>query len=129
MTTRDRLTVQQSITGLKIALQIIAGWKATQNQACRILRISSATYRRASRGLAVGQRLDQDQQQRIGLVLGIHASLRTAFSNQANVKGFPGLKNHNPFFAGRSPLEIMAQGSLISLYETYRRIEHLQSAS
>ncbi|MNJ77651.1 hypothetical protein D3C77_751990 [compost metagenome] len=63
------------------------------------------------------------------MVLGIHASLRTVFSNQANVNGFPGFKNDNPFFAGRSPLEVMAQGDMISLYETYKRIEHLELAS
>ncbi|MBK5003490.1 antitoxin Xre-like helix-turn-helix domain-containing protein [Pseudomonas sp. S32] len=129
MITGERLTEQQATTGLKVALQIIGGWEATQSQACRILRISPSTYRRASRGIATGQRLDQDQQQRIGLVLGIHASLRTVFSNQENVKGFPGFKNDNPFFAGRSPLEIMAQGDMISLYETYKRIEHLKLAS
>ncbi|WP_191830511.1 antitoxin Xre-like helix-turn-helix domain-containing protein [Pseudomonas fluorescens] len=129
MISGERLTEQQGTTGLKVALRIIGGWEATPSQACRILRISPATYRRASRGTAAGQRLDQDQQQRIGLVLGIHASLRTVFSNQANVKGFPGFKNDNPFFAGRSPLEVMAQGDMISLYETYKRIEHLELAS
>lgn len=123
------ISEQQAVIGLKVALRIIGGWEATQSQACRILRISSSTYRRASRGIPAGQRLDKDQQQRIGLVLGIHASLRTVFSDKANVRGFPGFKNDNPFFAGRSPLEIMAQGDMISLYETYRRIEHLRLAS
>lgn len=59
-----------------------------------------------------------------GLVIGIHGFLRAAFSNQVNVKGF-GFKNANAFFEGRTPLEIMAQGDLISLYETYRRIEQI----
>lgn len=128
MSSGERLTEQQATTSLKVALRIIGGWEATQIQACRILRISPATYRRATRGFAAGQRLDQDQQQRIGLVLGIHASLRAVFSNQENVKGFPGLKNDNPFFAGRSPLEVMARGDMISLYETFKRIEYLQLA-
>ncbi len=125
----ERLSEQQATTGLKVALRIIGAWEATPSQACRILRISPATYRRAWRGIAAGQRLDQDQQQRIGMVLGIHASLRMVFSNQANVKGFPRFKNDNPFFAGRSPLEVMAQGDMIALFETYKRIEHLVLAS
>lgn len=103
MMSGELLTEQQAITGLKVALRIIAGWDATQRQACRILRISPATYRRATRGFAAGQRLDQDQHQRMGWVLGIHAYLRKIFSNPENVKGFPGFKNNNPFFAGRSP--------------------------
>lgn len=129
MMSGERLTEQQAITGLKVALRIIAGWDATQSQACRILRISPATYRRATRGLAAGQRLDHDQRQRIGWVLGIHASLRKAFSNPENVKGFPGFRNNNPFFAGRSPLDVMAQGDMISLYETFKRIAYLESLS
>lgn len=129
MISDERLSEQQATIGLKVALRIIGGWEATQSQACRILRISPSTYRRASRGIAAGRRLDKDQQQRIGLVLGIHASLRTVFSDQANVNGFPSFKNDNPYFAGRSPLEIMAQGDMISLYETYKRIEHLKLSS
>lgn len=120
-----RFNQEQSSVGLKVALRIIAGWQASPAQACRILRISHSTYRRASRDCGAGRRLDQDQQQRIGLVLGIHASLRTTFANHANVKGFPRFRNENDFFGGRSPLEIMAQGDMISLYETYKRIDQL----
>jgi len=110
---------------LETTWRLLNAWRATPAQACSILRISKSAYRRAARGQECGQRLDLDQQQRIGLVIGIHGFLRTAFSNQVNVKGFPGFKNANPFFEGRMPLEIMAQGDLISLYETYRRIEQI----
>ncbi len=101
-----RFNQEQSSVGLKVALRIIAGWQASPTQACRILRISHSTYRRASQDCGAGRRLDQDQQQRIGLVLSIHASLRTTFANQANVKGFPGFINENEFFEGRSPLKL-----------------------
>lgn len=73
-----------------------------------------------------GRRLDLDQEQRIGMVLGIHACLRTVFDNPANVQGFPSLANHNHFFEGRSLIEIMANGDMISLYEAHKRIEQLQ---
>lgn len=115
----------QAAVGLRAALRIIRGWQATPGQACKILRISASTYRRAFHRDDSTFRLDQDQQQRLGLVLGIHAALRTIFDNPANVRGFPRFKNENPFFEGRSPLEIMSQGDMISLYETYRRIEQL----
>ncbi|WP_332821943.1 hypothetical protein [Pseudomonas sp.] len=36
-----------------------------------------------------------------------------------------GMKNHNDFFNGRTPLEIMAQGNLMSLLEAYKRINAL----
>jgi hypothetical protein len=121
----QRLTGEQSSVGLKVALRIIDAWQATPRQACSILRISPSTFRRAARGLGYGTRLDLDQQQRIGLVIGIHGFLRAAFSNQDNVRGFPGFKNANAFFEGRTPLEVMAQGDLISLYETYKRIQQI----
>ena len=119
------LTGEQCSVGLKVALRIIKSWRATPGQACRIMRISPSTFRRAAQGRECGRRLDLDQQQRIGLVIGIHGSLRAAFSNQDNVRGFPSFRNANPFFEGRTALEIMAQGDLISLYETYRRIEQI----
>ncbi|ELP97470.1 hypothetical protein L6227_22580 [Pseudomonas syringae pv. syringae] len=124
--TSKRLSEQQSITGLKVALRIICAWQATPAQACSILRISASTFRRVSQGADAGRRLDLDQQQRIGMVLSIHACLRTVFDNPANVHGFPGLTNHNHFFEGRSLIEVMASGDMISLYEAYKRIEQLQ---
>lgn len=120
-----QLTRLQSAVGLRAAIRIINGWQATSGQACKILRISASTYRRASNSHYSMTRLDRDQQQRLGLVLGIHAALRTIFDNPANVRGFPRFKNENVFFEGRCPLEIMSRGDMISLYETYRRIEHL----
>lgn len=122
----ERLTEEHSSLGLRVALRIIRAWRASPNQACKILRISPSTYRRASQKSSAGRRLDQDQLQRIGIVLSIHASLRTVFTNQANVTGFPSLKNDNAFFGGRSPLEIMSQGDMISLYETFKRIDQLK---
>lgn len=129
MVSYQRLTSEQCSVGLRTALRIIDAWKATPSQACRILRISLSTFRRAARGSGCGAKLDLDQQQRIGLVIGIHGFLRATFTNQENVRGFPGFKNENSFFDGRTPLEVMAQGDLISLYETYRHIEQMHAAS
>lgn len=127
MVGNQRLTLEQSSVGLKVALQIIKGWRATQGQACKILRISPSTYRRVSQGETAGERLDADQQQRVGLILEIHATLREVFESQRNVTDFPTLKNFNAFFEGRTPLEVMSQGDMLSLYETFKRIEQLKS--
>jgi hypothetical protein len=72
--------------------------------------------------------LDADQMQRISFVLNIHATLRLVFDNPDNVYGFASMANDNEFFNGRSPLEIMAQGDMIALYETFRRIDMLRGA-
>tara|TARA_R110000822_G_scaffold114599_1_gene246249 strand:+ start:132 stop:470 length:339 start_codon:yes stop_codon:yes gene_type:complete len=110
-------------------VSILEKWQASSDQACRILRISRSTYTRArQRDVAWSVSLDFDQMQRISFVLNIHATLRMVFDNPENVYGFPAMANDNSFFNGRSPLEIMAQGDMISLYETFRRIDVLRGA-
>ena len=122
-------TKSQCVTGLRAAVGILEKWSASSEQACRILRISRSTYTRARQQdpeWAVA--LDADQMQRISFVLNIHATLRLVFDNPENVYGFVLMANDNEFFNGRTPLEIMAQGDMISLYETFRRIDVLRGA-
>jgi hypothetical protein len=120
-------TKEQCATGLRAAVAILEKWQASIDQACRILRISRSTHVRANQqDAAWSVSLDADQMQRISFVLNIHAALRLVFDNPENVYGFPAMVNHNEFFNGRRPLEIMAQGDMISLYETFRRIDVLR---
>jgi hypothetical protein len=120
---------RQCVTGLRAAVGILEKWGASSDQACRILRISRSTYTRArQRDPDWAVALDADQMQRISFVLNIHAALRLVFDNPENVYGFPSMANDNEFFNGRSPLEIMAQGDMIALYETFRRIDVLRGA-
>jgi hypothetical protein len=122
-------TKAQCVTGLRAAVGILEKWSASSDQACRILRISRSTYTRARQlDPSWSVALDSDQMQRISFVLNIHAALRLIFDNPENVYGFPSMANHNEFFNGRSPLEIMAQGDMISLYETFKRIDVLRGA-
>lgn len=120
-------TKEQCAAGLRAAVAILERWRASSDQACRILRISRSTHVRANQqDPAWSVSLDSDQMQRISFILNIHAALRLVFDNPDNVYGFPAMANHNEFFNGRSPLEIMAQGDMISLYETFRRIDVLR---
>ncbi|WP_160109665.1 antitoxin Xre-like helix-turn-helix domain-containing protein [Pseudomonas izuensis] len=122
-------TKNQCVTGLRAAVGILEKWAASSEQACHILRISRSTYTRArQRDPDWAVALDADQMQRISFVLNIHATLRLIFDNPQNVYGFPSMANDNEFFNGRTPLEIMAQGDMISLYETFRRIDALRGA-
>lgn len=122
-------TKTQCVTGLRAAVDILEKWGASSDQACRILRISRSTYTRArQRDPDWAVALDADQMQRISFVLNIHATLRLIFDNPENVYGFASMANDNEFFNGRTPLEIMAQGDMISLYETFRRIDALRGA-
>jgi hypothetical protein len=70
--------------------------------------------------------LDRDQLTRISFVLNIHAALRVIFDNPDNVYGFMRMANHNEFFNGRSPLEVMSTGDMVAVYEAFRRIDALR---
>ena len=106
---------------LRTALRVLEKWKATTEQASNVLRVSRSSISRAHKGKGV--ELDRDQLERASIVLNCHASLRLVFDNPENVYGFMGLENQNEFFNGRKPLEIMAQGDLLALLETYKRID------
>jgi hypothetical protein len=122
-------TKSQCVTGLRAALGILEKWRASSDQAGRILRISRSTYTRAKQSdTQWSVNLDADQMQRISLVLNIHAALRIVFDNPENVYGFISLENHNEFFNGRTPLELLSQGDMIALYETFKRIDALRGA-
>ncbi|MGI3130074.1 antitoxin Xre-like helix-turn-helix domain-containing protein [Halopseudomonas pachastrellae] len=115
-----------AVVGLRTALTILGKWQTSTEQAGNILRISRSTISRARTDKAVS--LDEDQLKRVSLVLNIHSALRMLFDNPANVYGFMRMENHNEFFNGRSPLDVVQGGDMIALYETFRRIDSLRGA-
>ncbi|MBB3231133.1 hypothetical protein [Halomonas stenophila] len=118
MTNKDKVT-----TGLQAAVTILGKWGASSEQGTAILRVSLDTYARARRRDPEWQvNLDEDQLTRISYVLNIHAALRVIFDNPENLYGFMAMANHNEGFNGRSPLEVIAYGDIISLRETWLRV-------
>ena len=121
------LSKNHSAIGLRAAINILDKWSASVKQTSLILRISPRTIAHAKNKENTDWTvdLDLDVMQRISLVLNIHSALRLIFDNPDNVYGFVGMKNDNEFFNGRAPLDIMAQGDLVSLYETFKQINSL----
>lgn len=105
--TRDKTA---AATGLKAAVRILDKWDASGEQGEAILRVSHSTYARARNGNVQEVKLDRDQLTRISYVLNIHAALRIVFDNPENLYGFITMANHNPYFAGRSPLAARPHG-------------------
>jgi hypothetical protein len=114
--------------GLKAAVRILDKWRASGEQGEAILRVSHSTYARARRDDLAEIKLDSDQLTRISYLLNIHAALRVIFDNPENLYGFVNLVNHNPYFNGRTPLEIMGSGDFAALYETFKRIDSLRGS-
>ncbi len=124
------LSKNHCVIGLCTAINILDKWGASTKQACSVLGISLKTYTHAksAEDAKWAVNLDIDVIQRVSLILNIHSALCLIFDNPDNVYGFVGMKNDNEFFNDRAPLEIMAQGDFVSLYETFNRIESLCTA-
>ncbi|WP_018983358.1 antitoxin Xre-like helix-turn-helix domain-containing protein [Salinimonas chungwhensis] len=111
---------------LHVAVNVLSKWQATAEQMASILGVSSASIARAKRKENVS--LSRDQIERVSYILNIHGALRTVFDNPENVYGFVRKKNHNPFFNGATPFELMVSGSLATLYEVFKRVDALRGA-
>lgn len=109
--------------GLRTAIDIMERWGATQEQITMTLGVSPNILARATRSQSVTVKLDSEQLGRITCILNMHAALRTIFENPVNLYGFVTMPNGNEFFDGRRPLDVIADGSFASLYETSRRLD------
>ncbi|WMN60697.1 hypothetical protein NI389_05180 [Pseudoalteromonas xiamenensis] len=70
-------------------------------------------------------RLSRDQQTRLSYILNIYQLIRMSFNNQANVDNFMSLKNYNGQFKGRRPIDMLLEGSIENMRDTYRHIDSL----
>lgn len=111
--------------GLKTVMAILDKWGCTPEQAQAILQISKASYYKFKKDPAAAQ-LSNDQLERLSYLLNIHASLRTLFENPENIYGFMSLINHNPYFNGRRPLELLSTGHFGTLYEVHKQLDALR---
>lgn len=118
---------QMATAGLKAAFGILNKWGCSQEQAMSILRLPKATYYKYLNNPEAA-RLNDDQVERLSYLVNIHAHLRMLFQNPENQYGFMAMRNDNPFFNGKSPLEVIATGSFAALYETHKRIDALRGS-
>ncbi|CCN51198.1 conserved hypothetical protein [Vibrio nigripulchritudo MADA3029] len=112
-------------TGLKAALNILEKWSLTNQQMMSILGLKKSQFFKAKSdpfSLAVSN----DLLERISLVLNIHGVLRTVFNNPELVYGFMTSQNHNTFFEGRAPIDVIEGGNFGSLYDVYHRVNALR---
>lgn len=115
--------------GLRAAVTILDRWGASGEQAASILRVSRSTHARARRNDPEWRvSLDEDQLTRVSLVLNIHAALRVIFENPENLYGFMAMANQHSPFHGQAPLQAIARGGILSLYDAFRHIDSLRGA-
>ncbi|MGX9416656.1 MbcA/ParS/Xre antitoxin family protein [Vibrio sp. RC27] len=114
-----------SIAGFKAADNILSKWGCSAQQAQTILKVSKSSYHKFKSSPDTAN-LTDDQLERISYILNIHQGLRIVFSNPANVSGFMSMENHNDYFAGKTPLEIICSGKFGDLYEVAKRVDALR---
>ena len=120
-------TASMTASGFKAALKIFDKWGCGAEQAQKILGLNRATYFKYKKA-PEAVNLSQDQLERLSYVINIHAALRVVFDNPENVYGFIKMPNHNPYFNGKTPLELISTGHFANLYEVYKRIDALRGA-
>jgi len=126
--THQAFDSSQSAAAFKVANNILSKWNCSVAQKEALLGMKkSAMYNKLGDAEEKKPiRLERDQLDRVSYILNIHQALAMVFSNNENVYGFVNMPNQNPYFNGKTPLEIMAAGSLPSLYEVYNRIDALR---
>ncbi len=114
-------------TVISTVLRILDKWHCTAAEKQALLGVGRSTLFKYAKTPATA-RLMADTLERCSYILNIHAALRTIFDNPENVYSFVRMPNHNPFFLGRSPLEVICSGRFADLYEAHKRIDALRGA-
>jgi hypothetical protein len=94
------------MNSLKSALSILAKWQATESQIEAILTNNKSAI-----------------DERCSYILEINQALHIAFNNPSNIIEFMQMQNNNPFFEGRRPLDIIANGEIETMKEVTNRIK------
>lgn len=112
--------------GFKAVNNILTNWGCTQQDKSAITQIARSSFFRFQSD-PEKIRLSRDQLTRLSYILNIHKALRIIFDNPENITGFMSKKNHNAFFEGRAPLDVIREGDFGALYEVTQRIDSLRA--
>lgn len=106
------VTDEEASAAARAVIKLFEKWGVTDAVAREILGgLSARTYARWKAG--DHGRIDRDLATRLSLLMGIHKGLRILFT-QAE-RGYAWVSKPNDTFGGRTPVEIMAEGSIFSL--------------
>ena len=107
---------------LRTVINILTRWSCSRMQMAIILDISPNKLYRFTRN-PNRVRLNYDQRTRLSYVLNIYQCIGEMFSNPKNIDNFMSLPNHNGLFNGRRPIDLLLEGSIENIRDTYRHID------
>ena len=110
---------------LRAVLNLLNHWHCSEKEKMALLGVGRSTLHKYQ-AQPDSARVSQDLLERLSYLLNIHQVLRTLFGNRENIYGFVRMANHNTFFNGASPMDIMAGGTVAALYEVHRQLDSLR---
>lgn len=109
---RPQITAAEAAAMARTVVNLFDRWDLSDAEAREILGgLAARTYARWKAG-EVG-RIDRDLATRLSLLMGIHKGLRYLFTDP--VRGYGWVKKPNSALGGRTPVDIMAEGSIFAL--------------
>lgn len=109
---RPQITAAEAAAMARTVVNLFARWDLSDAEAREILGgLAARTYARWKAG-EVG-RIDRDLATRLSLLMGIHKGLRYLFTDPA--RGYAWVKKPNSALGNRTPVDIMAEGSIFAL--------------
>lgn len=110
---------------LRAVLRLLDLWQCSEKEKTALLGVGRSTLHKYQ-NRPDSARVSNDLLERLSYLLNIHQALRTLFGNRENVYGFVRLANRTPFFNGASPMDVMTNGRVASLYEVHRQLDGLR---
>jgi Antitoxin Xre-like helix-turn-helix domain/Antitoxin Xre/MbcA/ParS C-terminal toxin-binding domain len=126
---RDNPEVRRRLSGpaMRTFLNVCAAWKLSVNQQRGLLGWPAAsTYHKYKTG-QIGT-LSFDALNRISLVLGIYKALHILYPQAELADRWVQLRNTNPIFGGKPPLELMIDGGIDQLNQIRRLLDGRRGA-
>jgi hypothetical protein len=117
---RRRLTP----AALEAMRNLASAWRLTGDEMAVLLGVSASTWDRIRAG-SWAQTLSQDQLTRVSALVGVYKGLHLLFAD-AMADRWPRLANTGPLFAGRTPVETMADGGIPVMIEVRRHVDALR---
>lgn len=114
------ITGAEAAAMARAVVNLFARWQLTEAEARALLGgMTARTYQRWKAG-QMG-RIGRDLATRLSLLMGIHKGLAYLFKSRE--RGYAWIKKPNADFAGRSPLDVMQDGTVFALERVRRYLD------
>lgn len=109
---QPHITEGEAAAMARAVVNLFARWQLSDAEAREILGgLAARTYARWKAGET--GRIDRDLATRLSLLMGIHKALRYLFTDPA--RGYAWVRKPNSALEGRTPVDIMVEGSIFAL--------------